>query len=226
MARAGTVRIGISGWTYRAVARRVLSEGPAAEARTGIRHQPVQLAGDQRHVLRHAAAGRVRRLGGSCAGRVRVRGEGAALHHPHQAAARRGDAAGELHCLGPAAAWSETGADPVAVPTAFPLRCRTHRGVPEAAAARHRGGRGLRTRARRLAEGPRLAEGRCRTGRCGTRSKSATRPSAPGVHRPAAQIRCGAGMRRHGGMAAADGPDLGLRLLPAARLGGAVCQRL
>ena len=63
----------------RAVARRVLPEGPAACARTLLCGRAPDLDRDQRHVLPHADAGDLPQMGVRGAGRLRVLAEGPAL---------------------------------------------------------------------------------------------------------------------------------------------------
>ena len=55
---AGTIRIGISGWTYRAWRGRFYPEGPAAEARARLCRRAVRHDRDQRHLLRRCSAPR------------------------------------------------------------------------------------------------------------------------------------------------------------------------
>src|ERR1700676_5791606 len=50
--------------------------------------------------------------------------------------------------------------------------------------------------------------------------------SRPGIHTPPARVRCGAGVRRYCRVATTDESHLGFCLLPPARLGSAVRQRL
>ena len=63
------------------MARRVLSEGPAAREGAGLRQRAADLDRGQRHVLPHADAGDLPQMGERGAGRLRVRPQGPALRH-------------------------------------------------------------------------------------------------------------------------------------------------
>ena len=96
--------------------------------------------------------------------------------------------------------------DPVAVPAELPLRPREARSLLQAAAARHRAARCLRPPARPPAEGAGLAAHRSASPAAAACARGPPRElPRPGLHRPAAPIRHGAGLRRHGRLAAADG---------------------
>ena len=66
----------------RALARRVLSQGPAAGARARTCQPQAHRDRDQRHLLPHPEAGELPQVGGRDAGRFRVHAQGAALRHP------------------------------------------------------------------------------------------------------------------------------------------------
>ena len=65
----------------RAVARRVLSKGPAAREGTGLRQRAPDLDRGQRHVLPHAVARDLPQMGERGAGRLRVLHQGLAVRH-------------------------------------------------------------------------------------------------------------------------------------------------
>ena len=98
----------------RPVARRLLPQGPAAEAGARLREPGVQLDRDQRHVLLAPAADELPDVVRADAGRLRLLRQGRAVHHAHEEARRRRDGAGELLRVGRAAAAREARADPVA----------------------------------------------------------------------------------------------------------------
>src|SRR5436190_5003324 len=80
-----------------AMARRaLLPEGPAAAERARVPVRAAQLGGDQRIVLLAPAADQLPGLGGADAGGFCVRGQGRAVHHAPEAAARRGGPPGKL----------------------------------------------------------------------------------------------------------------------------------
>ena len=73
-----------------ALAWRLLPEGTAATPRAGVRRLAADLDRDQRLVLLAATARRAGRSGArEVPGRLRLRGQGRPLHHPHEAPARR-----------------------------------------------------------------------------------------------------------------------------------------
>ena len=79
-----------------AVARRLLPEGPAAAPRAGVRRLAADLDRDQRLLLLAAATVELGEVARGGARRLRVRGQGRPLHHPHEAPPRRRGAAGQL----------------------------------------------------------------------------------------------------------------------------------
>src|SRR6185312_782512 len=79
-----------------AVARRVLSEGTGAARRTVLRIASLPQHRIERLVLFVANPAELRTLARADAARIRVRGEGPALHHAYQTAARHRRAAGEF----------------------------------------------------------------------------------------------------------------------------------
>src|SRR4029077_16276050 len=94
------------------------------------------------------------------------------------------------------------------------------------ATARHRGRRETWAQARSPHQGPRMATHRCEAAVALCHGNLPRKLPLPGIHRAAAAARCGAGGGGHGGVAAAVRRDGGLRLLPAARLAGALYERL
>ncbi len=139
--KAGQVRIGISGWTYRPWRGVFYPKGLpqkrelafAAETFPTIEINGTFYGSQRPESYARWAAETPRGL--------RLRGQGAALHHPSAPPARGGDAAGQFPRLGRPAARVEAGADPVAVPAQLPLRPGADRGVPRPAAEGHRGRR-------------------------------------------------------------------------------------
>ena len=95
LATPGSVRVGISGWRYPAW-RGDFYPRPGAAARAGVRRRAADHDRDQRLVLLAAAAVELPQLVRADARRLRVRGQGWPVHHPHEEAARRRDAAGQL----------------------------------------------------------------------------------------------------------------------------------
>ena len=71
-----------------ALARRLLPARAAAARRAGLRRRADEQRGDQRQLLLAAAAVGVRDLGRGGARRLRVRGQGRPVHHPHARAGR------------------------------------------------------------------------------------------------------------------------------------------
>ena len=131
MARVGTVRIGISGWTY-APWRGVFYPKGLPQKReleyAASQFSSLEINGTFYGMQRPDAFAD---WADRAPDELRVRGEGTALHHPHTTAARCRNTPGKLHCLRPAAARLETGADPMAVSAELPLRRREDRGISE-----------------------------------------------------------------------------------------------
>src|SRR5215208_6424523 len=99
----------------RAVAGDLLSEGPQAEERTRVRQSRAEFDRDQRVVLLAAEAEQLPALAGADARRVRLLGQGGAVHHAHEKAQGGGGGAGEPFRVGRAGAEREARADLVAV---------------------------------------------------------------------------------------------------------------
>ena len=98
------MRIGISGWSYPPWRGDFYPEGLPQARELEYAARAAQHDRDQRLVLLAAAADELPRLARADAGRLRVRGQGRALHHAHEEARRRRDAAGELLRVGRARA--------------------------------------------------------------------------------------------------------------------------
>ena len=98
------VRIGISGWRYAGWRGDFYPKGLRQRRRAGVRRRADDVGRDQRLVLLAAAPELVCRVAGPDARRLRLRGQGRPLHHPHEEAARRRDPARQLLRLGGARA--------------------------------------------------------------------------------------------------------------------------
>ena len=175
----GDVRIGISGWRYEPWRGVFYPPGLRAATRAGVRLADAADDRDQRLVLFAAAAGVVRGMARRDAARLRLRGQGLALHHAHAEAAQRARAARQLLRLGRAAPGRQARADPLAVPAAARLRRRALR-RPSSRCCRATPRRRSRWRAsttQRL-DGRAWLRDRPHAGRCATRSRSAIRASS------------------------------------------------
>ena len=118
------IRVGISGLALPAVARRLLPRGPAAAARAGVRRPKltsIEINGSFYSLQRPNSYRSWRERD---ARRLRLRGQGRPLHHPHEEAARRRAAAGQLLRLGRAGARAEARSVPVAAAADARLRRR------------------------------------------------------------------------------------------------------
>ncbi len=209
------------------MARRFLPGRPACEAGTRLRRCAVPHHRDQRHVLSAAAAGQFRHVGRPDPRRFRVRGEGAALPHTRQAFAGHRGAHGKFPWLRPVAPRAEAWAAPVAVPAELPLRPGALRGIPAVAAARQQRGRRVRPpTCGWSAETRRMVRNRCRAPITARGRDPRRKLSRPGLHCAAPPARRGTRLHRRRGVAALDGCHIGLRLLPPARIGSAVHERL
>src|SRR3546814_4502407 len=76
------------------------------------------------------AARQLRPLARRDPARLRVRGQGIALHHPYAPPEGHRDGAGELHGVGRVAVGREAGAGPLAVPTQYAFRRRAVSRIP------------------------------------------------------------------------------------------------
>ena len=93
---AAEARVGMSGWVY-ALARRVLPEGLRQADELAYASEPRDLDRAQRLVLLAAEPRAGQKWRADDPGRLRVLGQGSALHHPHAAGCEDVDrAAGEL----------------------------------------------------------------------------------------------------------------------------------
>lgn len=81
----------------RALARQLLPGRTGAAAGAGIRQRPPHRDRDQRHLLRHPAAGHLRQVARCHAGGLHVLGQGAQAHHPVAQADRHACAGGGFH---------------------------------------------------------------------------------------------------------------------------------
>ena len=93
-------RVGISGWRLPGLAQDLLPGGSRrSKQRARVRRRAPHLDRDQRVVLRPAEAHQLPAVARRDARRLRLLGQGSALHHPSEEARRRRDAAGQLLCL-------------------------------------------------------------------------------------------------------------------------------
>src|SRR6185312_7871524 len=107
-----------------AMARPVLPRRPAAAPGAALRLASAQQHRDQRLVLFAAASRQLAPLVSRYPTRLRLLGEGAALHHPRAPLARGGEAVGELLRFRRTGAGREAGSDPVAIPAQPQIRPR------------------------------------------------------------------------------------------------------
>ena len=125
----GTIRVGIGGWTYRAMARGLLSRRPAAEARTRI---CVAAAGAIEINATFYCAPEPEELGNlgeRCARRLPVRGQGLALLRDPPEAGRRRRRHRQFLRAGPVGAWAEARPDAVDARARPQVRSRGYRRV-------------------------------------------------------------------------------------------------
>ncbi len=212
-----------------AVARRLLPARAAAARRAGLRRRADEQCGGQRQLLLAAAAVGVRVVGGGGARRLRVRGQGRPVHHPHEEAERDRDAAGQLLRLRRAGARHQAGPAAVAAAAQPRLRRRADGDLPEHAAADGRPGGRDRRRPRPPGAGrPGRADRRAPRPPAAACGRGAARDVPDGgVLRPAATPRGRAGAGRQPGPVADHRRDHRRpQLRPAARARGALRQRL
>ena len=173
MSTSGRIRVGISGWTYAGWRGDFYPTGLVHRLELAYAAERLELDRGERLVLLAAAARVVPLLARADARRLRLLGQGRALHHAPEATRGRRDAAGQLLRLRGAGAGPEAGPDPVAAPGEPGLRRRAAGGVLRAAAAHHgRGGRARPAPRRQGGRGPRADHGR-------GRPPAAARPRVP-----------------------------------------------
>ena len=119
----------------RALARRILSEGPAAGARARACEPQRHQHRDQRHVLPHAEARKLPQMGGRDAGRFRVLAQGSAVRHQSPRAGGSGSVDRAVLRQRRAGAEIEARSDLLADGADQEIRPGGFRGVPRAAAA-------------------------------------------------------------------------------------------
>ncbi len=221
--------MGISGWTYPGLARRLLPQGAPAARRAGVRRRTAHQHRDQRLVLLPPAPVVVPELARADSRRLRVRGQGRPVHHAPQEARRRRDRAGQLLRVRGAGAGREDRTVPVAAAADAGVRRGAAGGVLRPAAAHGR--RGGRDRAGARRQGPRRPgadQHRRPRPAAAARAGGAARVLHPeGDGRPAREARHRDGGGRHRRQVAAAGRgDVGPRVRAAARGRRAVRQRL
>ena len=196
MSGTGTVRIGISGWTYAPWRGNFYPPGllQADELSYASRQvDTIEINGTFYGLQRPDAFAR---WYDETPEEFCVRGQGPALHHPHQAAARDRDPARQFLRLGRLAARGEARSRAVAIPAELPLFGRASRPFLLAAAARHRSRRGTRRTPQRVARRPRLGQDRA-TARIAARDRDPPPElSRPGLRRALAPAPGGARLRR------------------------------
>ena len=205
------MRIGISGWRYPGWRGTSIPRG-CRSAASWSTPPAAQLDRDQRLVLLAAAAVELRGLARGDARRLRVRGQGRPLHHPHEEA--RATSRRRWRTSSPRACWRSATSSGRSSGSSRRSSASTPSGSAaffDAAAAHHRAAAAELARAprRAAARRPRVDRARRATGRCATRWRSA-HDELPdgGVRRAAARARHRAGRRRHRGQVAASCEDV------------------